>query len=423
MKIVLLSLVALIVQANAETLITAYKQALKHDPTYAQIIAQNNSIMAQHDIDLANLLPTVKLNGSTDHDFVGSTAHTNAINVSLDQTLFNDNEWLTIKADKTNNMAAQLKIAASLQDLMSRVAKAYLNVAQDEAVVLLDQKQIALNQKLAHQSKFLFNGGQKTETDVATSLANLNQAQATLITDQLTLNTDKAQLASLTGVYPKQVNRLKKHVPLIKPKPLNEALWLNNTSKHNLTVRADLTSAKSSFIDMKAAHAKYYPTVSTSLSYGYTRTTGDGTDVSGTGPSVNLTATVPLYQGGSVAASTEQAYDNYQSAFDQAQIDKEKFINQCRQSFIGIVKGAAEINTNLNLVKAEQKNYQTNLIAYKGGIRNASDVVMALNALYAAQIDYLKATYRFTDNIIQLKQAAGTLNIHDIEKLNTWLNS
>ena len=199
------------------------------------------------------------------------------------------------------------------------------------------------------------------------------------------------------------------------PTPVNENAWINKVALHNTIVLADEAAANASAEKVKAQTAGYLPTVNTTLSYGYTKEQTDGSYTqSGSGPSASLNLTIPLYQGGSVAALTEQRQYQYLASFNKMQFDKENLISETKSSFIGIIRGVDALKTTKELIAANQRNYQETNIAYEGGIRNASDVVMSLDNLYQAQLTYLQAKYQYADNIIKLRYATGNLSIIDI---------
>ena len=55
------------------------------------------------------------------------------------------------------------------------------------------------------------------------------------------------------------------------------------------------------------------------------------------------------------------------------------------------------------------------------GTRTIVDVLNSQFALYAAITNYEQARYDYILNTLRLKQAAGTLQVQDLEEIDQWL--
>ncbi len=422
LKNIILLLGFLSVNAKADDLLTAYQQALRNDPTYLESISQNNALKSQYNIDRATVLPNVSIDSTAAQSRIsGIDSHTYNTGINLQQTLFNYSDWLTLNVDKFSTNQADFSIDASKQDLTLRLAQAYLEVAKQQEILAFDKKQLLLSKQLADQSELFFKAGAKTDVDVTTSQAAYNQNEANLITDEMLLNDDNAKLASITGHAVNVVKIVRDDIPYLLPIPLNESAWIDKIPLHNTFILADQAAANASNENIKAQAATALPTLNTTVGYGYTKQQTEVLTDSGSGANISLNLSIPIYQGGLVAASTEQSRYQYLASFEKMNVDKQSFISQTKSSFIGIIQGIEQLKTNKNLIALNQKNYQETSIAYVAGIRNASDVVTSLNNLYQSQLFYLQAKYQYAENIIKLREAVGDLSVVDIEKLNAWL--
>ena len=59
--------------------------------------------------------------------------------------------------------------------------------------------------------------------------------------------------------------------------------------------------------------------------------------------------------------------------------------------------------------------------SYKVGTQTLVDVLNQQQNLYKAQTQYATDRYAFVNNILALKQAAGTLSFDDLCAINAWL--
>ena len=51
------------------------------------------------------------------------------------------------------------------------------------------------------------------------------------------------------------------------------------------------------------------------------------------------------------------------------------------------------------------------------------DVVLAQQHLYEAQDQLAKDQYNYINSVLNLKYLAGTLNVSDLQEINSWLNT
>ena len=86
------------------------------------------------------------------------------------------------------------------------------------------------------------------------------------------------------------------------------------------------------------------------------------------------------------------------------------------------------VNTDVSRVLAQKQSIRSAQAAleateagYDAGTRTIVDVLSAQQALYGAKRDYANARYDYVFDLLQLKQAAGTLDIEDISEINSWL--
>ena len=56
------------------------------------------------------------------------------------------------------------------------------------------------------------------------------------------------------------------------------------------------------------------------------------------------------------------------------------------------------------------------------GTRNIVDVLQAQQRLYSSQFDYADSRYNYVLNLMRLKQVVGTLNVEDLNELNSFMD-
>jgi outer membrane protein len=59
---------------------------------------------------------------------------------------------------------------------------------------------------------------------------------------------------------------------------------------------------------------------------------------------------------------------------------------------------------------------------FEVGTRTIVDVLNSQFSVYAAITNYYRSRYAYIGNVLRLKQAAGTLQVQDLEDIDKWLS-
>jgi outer membrane protein len=88
---------------------------------------------------------------------------------------------------------------------------------------------------------------------------------------------------------------------------------------------------------------------------------------------------------------------------------------------LGVISGIATVKALQQSVKSSAIALQATEAGYEVGTRTTVDVLDARRRLYSSQRNLAISKYDYLKNIIQLKQAAGTLSKDDLIQINDWL--
>ena len=88
---------------------------------------------------------------------------------------------------------------------------------------------------------------------------------------------------------------------------------------------------------------------------------------------------------------------------------------------MGVISGIATVKALQQSVKSSAIALQATEAGYEVGTRTTVDVLDARRRLYSSQRNLAISKYDYLKNIIQLKQAAGTLSKDDLTQINDWL--
>ncbi|SRR5579883_23590 len=436
--------------AKAADLLEVYQQALISDPTYQQAIAQRLATKEGVPISVASILPNIALSANpsvTRSGYAGSALQTDVtgtnpltprnntvraytLTLSVTQTVFDFGKFSGVAGATATSKSADATLNAALQDLMVRVANAYFAVLRDEDNLSYSEaSKLAYGQQL-DQIKQQFKVGLKTITDVYTAQASYDSAVASYIQAQTTLANDRENLRVITGTYYPHLSSLSENFPLITPQPVDVEKWVKTAQLQNWSIKSSQYSVDAARQAIHQQFAGHLPTVSVegSLQREYSENINDYNNViteNGPGTQTNrtimLNINVPIFEGGGVVAQTNQAVYNYQVAQQQLEQTMRNTVNTTRQSYLSILQGVSQVGADKQAIKSNISSLAGMEASYRVGTETLVDVLNQRQKLYQAQTQYATDRYAFVNNVLALKQAAGTLSFDDLRAINAWL--
>lgn len=447
MKKVLLFLTSLIClqTANAADLIEVFNQALTSDPIYQQAIAQRLVTKQGVPISLANLLPSLSVSWDpsvTRSGFSGvdvatgssprnNTLRSYSLTLTLTQTVFNYSQYMNLAGALATSSGADATLNAALQNLMTRVAKAYFQVLQDEdnltyakATKLAFQEQL---EQMQQQQKV----GLKTITDVYTAQSSYDSAVASYIAAQTALANDRENLRVITGKYYDNLAPLSEQFPLVSPKPADMEKWVNTSLAQNWTIKSSQYAVQTARDNIRQQFGGHLPTVTLTGTMdrqyaqninGYMQALNQRVGPSTqTDRAIGVDVTLPLLAGGGVVAATDQAEYNYTLTQQQLEQTQRGVVNTARQSYMNIIQGISQVKADRQTIRSTIKSLEGLEESYEVGTETLVDVLNQQQKVFQAQVQYAQDRYAFVNSVLALKQAAGTLSFDDLRAINKWL--
>lgn len=432
--------------AYATDLIQAYQDALTSDPVYQQAISQRLSTREGVPISIASILPAISLSANpniTRTAYAGSnlggvvalyprnnTAQNYDLALVATQTVFNYASFANIAGQLAAAKGADAQLNSALQNLMTRVATAYFQVLQDEDNLSYTEASKLNYAQQLDQVNQQYQVGIKTITDVYTAQASYDSAVAQYIAAQTQLHNDRENLRVITGKFYPHISSLSEQFPLISPRPTEIERWVFVSKMQNWNIKVSEYNVDTALEVMHQQFAGHMPTVSLqgTLDRQYFNNLNSyNTIVTRNGPStqtdrqVMVNINVPLFAGGGVVAQTNQAAYNYQVAQQQLEQTVRGTVNTTRQSYLNIISGISKIKADKQAIKSNVSSLEGMQASYKVGTETLVDVLNQQEKLFQAQTQYATDRYAFVNNVIALKQSAGTLSFDDMRAINAWL--
>ena len=456
LKVLLFSFI-LIDNVSAASLLDVYEQALVNDPRIKEAFANKEAIIEAKPQARSFILPQLSGSASfSDNDSDGqSTFQQKIINpingeevvitnntdflqesetlqwdVTLRQAIFDYGSWMNLR--KANKTVAQAEIdyLAAEQDLIIRVANAYFNVLAAEDTLEAEQAARQAIEKQLDQAQKRFDVGLIAITDVQEAQAAYDQSIANEITSKRNLATAKESLRAITDSYPGQLNKPDNNLPLIMPNPQSESDWVETSLEQNLSYLSAQVGVEIAKSEIKVQRSGHLPTIGIQASKrdidtdsfrsdsGSEFTPADNENINeGVGVQLNL----PLYSGGQVTSRVRQAVARHRASKEKLERVARETTRIARDSYLGVISGIATVKALQQSVKSSATALQATEAGYEVGTRTTVDVLDARRRLYSSQKNLAISKYDYLKNILQLKQAAGTLTQSDLEQINNWL--
>lgn len=424
---------------HAADLKTVFNAAQKSDPTYQGAEATYKAAYATIGQARGALLPNLNLTGNWTHadpdtktdanwggtgGFNGSQP-TNALGYSLtlSQPLFNWQAFAAYDEVKATVKEAAATYAAAEQNLITRVAAAYFAVLQAQEVLRYTEAQKAALARQLQVAKQRYEVGLDPVTSVYDAQAQYDSTSALYIANANSLANQKEALRQITGQLYPNYSHLKNDVPLLQPNPANIDDWTQRADQQNALLQAQRFAVLAAEKNIKVHSAQNLPVLALNGSYSSTKTTQTNYNASQTisGPSYGVGLTLPIYAGGQINSGTEQAQYQYEAALDLLEFTHRQTMANTRTAYLSVVAEISQIQADEQAVKSAAAALASNEAGYKVGTQTIVDVLTAQSNLYQAQMQYATDRYAYVNNILALKQAAGTLNANDIEEINSWL--
>ena len=437
------------VQANATSLLDAYKDAMQNDPQTLKAKAQYDVSRESEKIAFANLLPSISftssytlanrelygdLNGALPADETyDRESNTFNYGLSLSQSIFRMDTWHNLDAAEKRALNAQAGYDLAQQALISRVTQAYFNVlkAQDNLEFVRAEKK-AIERQL-EQTKQRFNVGLTAITDVHEAQANYDNSVATEIRNSNDVEIAKESLREITGKYYADFDSLStERFEATMPQPMKVQQWVTKSENNNLELKSKELLVEAAKFDIKQARAGHYPTLTLEASYG---SSDDDVDVKTSAFNVNtndpalnnysigLNLNVPLYSGGATTAAVKQAQANYVFASEDREATHRSVMRQVRSSYADVVALVSTLKALEQSVVSAESALKATQAGFEVGTRTIVDVLNSTQNLYRAKSNLSSTRYDYILAMMTLKQSSGSLTAQDIEAVNSGLAS
>jgi outer membrane protein len=433
--------------AQAASLLEVYQQALQSDPLIHEADARRLAASEAAPQARSLLLPQIEANaGYSTSESSGSQVilDSNATttlpfsadldgetwDIGLRQTVFRWDQIVGLKQAGKVVARAEADYEAAQQDLMIRVTQRYLDVlAAEDVLTSIHANRLAIARQL-DQAKQRFEVGLIAITDVQESQAAHDQAVADEIGAKRSLATAREFLREITGEYVTSLAAPTEQFPLTSPSPADESSWVDLAMAQNLTVISSRLTEQVARDEISFRRTGHYPTIDLVAGRRFSEQTG--TRVFGglatpaedrsLGNSISVQLNLPIFTGGRASSRVREAVYLHRASREQLQRVARETERQTRDAYLGVLAEISRVNALKQAVESSRTALQATEAGFEVGTRTIVDVLNSQFAVYAAITNYYNSRYAYIGNVLRLKQAAGMLQVQDLEDVDRWLN-
>lgn len=380
---------------------------------------------AQTDFDPVTGLPVVR---SFSSDSETTTRNTG---VNADQVLIDFGRFSQLRSQNALAEASDYTLESANDNLITRTSAAYFNVlVQLETLAAAEAAEAALKRQLDFAEKRL-EVGLAPITDVHEARAQYDSARASTVLARNAVEDAYQALAEITGQPILTLRGLPEDFTPSLPADQSLEQWVQTALENNPALRAQQLQVRAAEMDVQSARAGHLPTLYLSGSYGDQASWGERgfgavdipTESEGYGPSLGVTLNVPIFAGGATQSRVRQALAQRDAAQDQLEQQRRALVRNTRNAYQTLVAGITEVEARRLAVVAARSAYEASQVGLEVGTRTVLDVLANQRNLFQAQQAYAQARYNYLQNRLLLEQAAGTLDIDDVQAINSLLTA
>jgi outer membrane protein len=323
----------------------------------------------------------------------GDRLTTGSFGVEIQQMLFDGFQT-------TNNVrTAEAKVRASdeslrntEQNILFNGASAFMDVIRDRQVAILRARNLEFLEEQVRAARSRFEVGEGTRTDVAQAEASRSSAVAQLAAARAQAVSSEAIYHQVIGEDPGKLASPSAAKGL--PKSLDSAIVIANTEHPAILATEHLVDAAG--FTVKSAEGSLLPQFSASanVARNYRNTvpesflSSDGTFNSA---SVGLQLTVPIYQGGRVAAQVRQSKESLGQARIEVDVTRDQVRSAIVSAWTQYDAARQSVAANREQVSAAQLALSGVIEERKVGQRTTLDVLDAQADVITAQVNLVSA--------------------------------
>ena len=434
------------VAADGNDLVEIYLKALTNDALLASMKFENQATQELISQGRSLFLPSISATLGYDQNNNERKILTTAISsnvllsgnkadyrsydygITIKQPLFNYGAFQQYQQILSQTNLSEKKLIQAQQDLMYRVSLVYFEtlMARDQ-IDLLDAQKKAVNGQLL-ESKALYNAGLISITDVKEAETKSAMIDAQSIAANQKFKIKYYQIESLTGELPKKIKGINSAISFVEIEDILEN-WIGLARENNLELKIKQDEIKIADSEINLRQSDHYPTIDAIASRsrnwdkgGYPYGTIQNEGARSFSDILGIQINIPIFQGGLTSSRVREAQQLKLKTIEDAEYLHRQVELKVRENYLNLQANFAEIEAYQQALISAKLQLEATQLAFKEGLRNSVEVLVAQQVLFNAQRDLLKSRYNYLMNIINLKLSVGILAFDDLKEINQYLS-
>jgi outer membrane protein len=422
----------------AVDLMQSYTQARQSDPTLA--ISESQNAISKEGVvqSRSSLLPQINgrlsmnkndsdgtLSNNTTFESSSTTQNTSA---SLNQSIYNYGNYARLSGSKARANQSNAELDSANDSLIIRVSEAYFNVLTAIDTLAASRAEERAVKRQLDQAEKRLEVGLAPITDVHEAKARYDSSRANTILAGNAVIDAREALNEITGAARTEMIKglPENYQPIGETRKTTEEL-VNEALSNNPTIQARELALEAAQDDIKLAKSGHLPYLDGSATLSKS-TLKDGdvspfstTDSNNTG--ISLSLVVPIFSGFNTQSQVRQSVSRRDIAAEQLEQSKRAITRQVRNADRNLEAGLAEVEARRLAVVSAKSALEAGEVGLEVGTRTIVDVLLAQQQLFTAVREYSRSRHNYLVNTLRLKQAAGSLEVADVENINRLLTA
>jgi len=417
------------------TLMRGLRDALQTDPVYRASEAELRVATEALPQARAGYLPSLALNyryGTVNQDVRASgTLDQGATNYAVQSLTLNLTQPLLrapvlAEMDQARLAAEQARLAvvAAEQDLIRRLASAYLDVLLANDEMELADAELDATEAQFELARSRFDAGLADRNELNDARSRQAIALARRIQSANVREDAQLGLKEIVGDEVADVQGLTIDFRPAPPFPATVEAWIAAAFDQNVELRGRMVASAIAETDVRRQQFQRLPTVDLVASAGRQRDeqtlfSPERQELDTVEASVQVS--MPLYSGGRVSAQINQSLARQDLEFERQESAFRRVERSVRSSFLGVEASARLMEALRESVRAEELRLETRLRDLDAGRGDQIAVLDSYQQYFASRRDYAQARYDYLVNRLNLKFAVGALDSSDLAELDRLL--
>jgi outer membrane protein len=439
----LLFIGALSTPLQAADMMDIYHEALENDAQYRAARFMNQAAQEKLPQGRAGLLPTITLAGVRRRQWIdiekisgtGTATGTGvaarpsevvidnqSVTITATQPIYRKENFAIYEQSKLQVAQADSEFIIAAQDLILRVAQAYLDILLAEVnVEVAEAQKKAISEQLA-QAKRNFEVGTATIVDTHEAQARFDLTAALEIGALNDLEVRKRALEQIIGRVPEDMVRpTEMPSDLLTLKYPSMQDWISVAEQNNLALKVQEAVYEIAKKDVERAQAGHYPTLDLVAIYSDQKGVGGtitGRPIDLTSKEIGVQLSFPLFQGFAVQSRVREAVAIQEKVLQDLNNTRRNSVLQVSQQYLNVTNGIAQVTALKQALMSSQSQVDSTKLGQEVGVRTEVDVLNAQQLYYSARRDLAQARYNFLMSRLRLKAEAGELDEEDLKEVN-----